>query len=203
MSKLEAAVARGESVEMENYFSRLALDIIGKAVFNYNFDSLTHDDPLIKAVYTVLREAEHRSIAALPYWDIPGISYVLPNQRKVVEALQLINGSLDELIAKCKVVRILTHRSRARDASSPGPLNLQMRKLPALHFPPVLAGHARPSSLPTLPSHPPLSLLPKPPPDGDGGRRGIRGGVPRKAGSLDPALPHRLGRAGLLQAAPG
>jgi len=35
-------------VNMENYFSRLALDIIGKAVFNYDFDSLTHDDPVIE-----------------------------------------------------------------------------------------------------------------------------------------------------------
>ena len=33
---------------MENFFSRLTLDIIGKAVFNYDFDSLTHDDPVIK-----------------------------------------------------------------------------------------------------------------------------------------------------------
>lgn len=39
----------GKSVEMENFFSRLTLDIIGKAVFNYDFDSLTHDDPVIKA----------------------------------------------------------------------------------------------------------------------------------------------------------
>jgi len=34
---------------MENFFSRLTLDIIGKAVFNYDFDSLTHDDPIIQA----------------------------------------------------------------------------------------------------------------------------------------------------------
>ena len=34
---------------MENFFSRLTLDIIGKAVFNYDFDSLTHDDPVIQA----------------------------------------------------------------------------------------------------------------------------------------------------------
>lgn len=33
---------------MENFFSRLTLDIIGKAVFNYDFDSLTHDDPVIQ-----------------------------------------------------------------------------------------------------------------------------------------------------------
>ena len=33
---------------MENFFSRLTLDIIGKAVFNYDFNSLTHDDPVIQ-----------------------------------------------------------------------------------------------------------------------------------------------------------
>ncbi len=42
------SIYAGESVELENFFSRLALDIIGKAVFNYDFDSLTHDDPVIK-----------------------------------------------------------------------------------------------------------------------------------------------------------
>jgi beta-ring hydroxylase len=45
---LAAAAEKGDKVEMENFFSRLALDIIGKAVFNYEFDSLTHDDPVIK-----------------------------------------------------------------------------------------------------------------------------------------------------------
>ncbi len=42
------AAASGKPIDMENYFSRLALDIIGKAVFNYDFDSLTHDDPVIQ-----------------------------------------------------------------------------------------------------------------------------------------------------------
>ena len=42
------AASEGSSVNMENYFSRLALDIIGKAVFNYDFDSLMHDDPVIE-----------------------------------------------------------------------------------------------------------------------------------------------------------
>lgn len=48
VNKLQQASARGEAVEMENFFSRLALDVIGKAVFNYEFDSLTTDDPVIK-----------------------------------------------------------------------------------------------------------------------------------------------------------
>ena len=49
MVTLEKAVLEGRPVEMENFFSRLTLDIIGKAVFNYDFDSLTHDDPFIQA----------------------------------------------------------------------------------------------------------------------------------------------------------
>lgn len=48
------AHASGQPIDMENYFSRLALDIIGKAVFNYEFDSLTHDDPVIQ-VSTIVR----------------------------------------------------------------------------------------------------------------------------------------------------
>ncbi len=103
-AKLEAAAAAGQSVEMENFFSRLALDIIGKAVFNYNFDALTHDDPVIAAVYTALREAEYRSIAIFPYWNFPPARWIVPRQRKVTAALAVINTTLDVLIADCKAL---------------------------------------------------------------------------------------------------
>lgn len=53
---------------MEQRFSQLTLDVIGLAVFNYNFDSLTSDSPVIEAVYTALKEAEARSTDLLPYW---------------------------------------------------------------------------------------------------------------------------------------
>jgi carotene epsilon-monooxygenase len=46
--KLAAAAASGSSVNMEAIFSQLTLDIIGKAVFNYDFNSLTSDSPLIQ-----------------------------------------------------------------------------------------------------------------------------------------------------------
>ena len=46
--KLDAAASNGESVEMESLFSRLTLDIIGKAVFNYDFDSLTNDTGIVE-----------------------------------------------------------------------------------------------------------------------------------------------------------
>eukprot|EP00879_Flechtneria_rotunda_P004614 GHRR01004870.1.p1 GENE.GHRR01004870.1~~GHRR01004870.1.p1 ORF type:complete len:511 (+),score=151.20 GHRR01004870.1:254-1786(+) len=102
VDKLRVAAAAGEPIEMENFFSRLALDIIGKAVFNYDFDSLTHDDPIITAVYTALREAEYRSTAPIAYWNFPPARWLVPRQRRCQEALKIINECLDGLVAKCR-----------------------------------------------------------------------------------------------------
>ncbi len=55
---------------MEAAFSQLTLDVIGKAVFNYEFNSLTTDSPLIQAVYTALKETEQRATDLLPYWKV-------------------------------------------------------------------------------------------------------------------------------------
>lgn len=100
--KLDVAARDGDDVEMESLFSRLTLDVIGKAVFNYDFDSLSHDKGIVEAVYVALREAEYRSISVIPYWNIPIIKDLSPRQRKVRAALKLINETLDEMIAKCK-----------------------------------------------------------------------------------------------------
>ncbi|RZC68827.1 hypothetical protein C5167_032198 [Papaver somniferum] len=113
--KLDAAASDGEDVEMESLFSRLTLDVIGKAVFNYDFDSLENDTGIVdvdvftimyiypfQAVYTVLREAEDRSVSPIPVWNIPVWKDISPRQRKVSEALNLINNILDDLIAICK-----------------------------------------------------------------------------------------------------
>ncbi|KAK2361865.1 cytochrome P450 704C1 [Trifolium repens] len=100
--KLDAAASDGEDVEMESLFSRLTLDIIGKAVFNYDFDSLSNDTGIIEAVYTVLREAEDRSVSPIPVWDLPIWKDISPRQRKVTAALKLVNDTLNNLIAICK-----------------------------------------------------------------------------------------------------
>lgn len=100
--KLDAAASDGEDVELESLFSRLTLDIIGKALFNYDFDSLTNDTGIVEAVYTVLREAEDRSISPIPVWDIPVWKDISPRQRKVNASLKVINDALNELIAICK-----------------------------------------------------------------------------------------------------
>lgn len=46
--KLDEAAAGRVDVEMESLFSRLTLDVIGKAVFNYEFDSLTNDTGIVE-----------------------------------------------------------------------------------------------------------------------------------------------------------
>ncbi|WZZ01987.1 hypothetical protein YC2023_074315 [Brassica napus] len=81
--KLDTAASTGEEVEMESLFSRLTLDIIGKAVFNYDFDSLTNDTGVIEAVYTVLREAEDRSVSPIPVWDMPIWKDISPQEEEL------------------------------------------------------------------------------------------------------------------------
>lgn len=48
--KLDVAASEGRSVEMESLFSRLTLDIIGKALFNYDFDSLSNDTGIVEVL---------------------------------------------------------------------------------------------------------------------------------------------------------
>lgn len=80
VAALAPVAASGSAADMENYYSRLGLDIIGKAVFNYDFDSLSKDDPVIRAVYTTLRETEHRSLIPIPYWKLPFANELIPRQ---------------------------------------------------------------------------------------------------------------------------
>lgn len=96
-----AATAGGQSWlvnDMESEYCSLALDIIGRAIFNYDFRSVNDESPIIKAVYRVLREAEHRSVCVLPYWKLPGVSALVPRQRAFSADMRLINGTLDDLI---------------------------------------------------------------------------------------------------------
>jgi succinyl-CoA synthetase beta subunit len=56
VAKLDGAATTAEVLDMESAFSSVALDIIGKAVFNYDFGSVTRESPVVKAVYRALRE---------------------------------------------------------------------------------------------------------------------------------------------------
>ncbi|KAJ4970152.1 hypothetical protein NE237_003251 [Protea cynaroides] len=104
VEKLESDALSGAPVNMEAKFSQLTLDVIGLSIFNYNFDSLTTDSPIIDAVYTALKEAEARSTDLLPYWKIKAVCKFIPRQIKAEKAVNIIRRTVEELITKCKEI---------------------------------------------------------------------------------------------------
>jgi len=101
----KSAAANNGRVEMEEKFCSVALDIIGKSVFNYDFDSVTNESPVIKAVYCALLEAEHRSMTPAPYWDLPFANQLVPRLRKFNSDLKLLDNVLNDLIQRAKNTR--------------------------------------------------------------------------------------------------
>ena len=102
MEKLRAVAECEGAIDMEGCFSQLTLDVVGKAVFNYDFDALKTDSDLIQAVYTSLKETEQRATELLPLWKIPLSSWILPRQRRASAAVRRIRRTTEELIEKCK-----------------------------------------------------------------------------------------------------
>ena len=49
---VQDAADTGNSIDMEALVSQLTLDVIGKAVFNYDFDALNRNSPIIQASAT-------------------------------------------------------------------------------------------------------------------------------------------------------
>ena len=84
------------AIDMEERFCSVTLDIIGKAVFNYDFGSVTKESPIVKAVYRVLREAEHRSSSFIPYWNLPYAEKWMGGQVEFRRDM----GMLDDILAK-------------------------------------------------------------------------------------------------------
>ncbi|EEH52833.1 uncharacterized protein MICPUCDRAFT_22138 [Micromonas pusilla CCMP1545] len=101
----DASIAAGNGVariDMEERFCSVSLDIIGLAVFNYDFGSTTRESPIIKAVYTCLQEAAHRSTFYFPYWNIPFMCDIVPRQREFKANMKLINDTLNGLITQAQ-----------------------------------------------------------------------------------------------------
>ncbi|KAL2978678.1 hypothetical protein AAZX31_13G130300 [Glycine max] len=104
VEKLQPDALNGTAVNMEAKFSQLTLDVIGLSVFNYNFDSLNTDSPVIEAVYTALKEAEARSTDLLPYWKFKFLCKIIPRQIKAEEAVSVIRKTVEDLIEKCREI---------------------------------------------------------------------------------------------------
>lgn len=91
-------------LDMEQQFNHVTLDIVGRAVFNWDFGTVTsvEETDLVKAVYGVMSEADHRATFFLPYWNVPVLGGMVPRQRRFRKALGLLNGQLDELIGAAR-----------------------------------------------------------------------------------------------------
>jgi hypothetical protein len=59
--KLAVHAETGASFDIEGNFSQLTLDVIGLSLFNYDFDALNKESPVIQAVYASLKETEMRA----------------------------------------------------------------------------------------------------------------------------------------------
>ena len=79
VSKLDHVAESHETINMETEFCSVSLDIIGRAVFNYDFGSVDSESPVVKAVYRALQEAEHRSTSFIPYWNLPFANLYMKN----------------------------------------------------------------------------------------------------------------------------
>ncbi|EFJ05918.1 hypothetical protein SELMODRAFT_187123 [Selaginella moellendorffii] len=104
IDKLDKVAQTGEAVNMEAQFSQLTLDVIGLSVFNYDFDALTTDSPVIQAVYTALKETESRATDFVQYWKVPLLCQIDPRQRKAAKAVSLIRNTVEDLVEKCKKI---------------------------------------------------------------------------------------------------
>jgi cytochrome P450 len=110
-------------VDMEERFCSITLDIIGKSVFNFDFGSTTKESPVIKAVYRVLREAEHRSSSFIPYWDLPYADQWMGGQVEFRKDMTMLDDILADLINRAvssrkeASVEELEERDNSEDAS--------------------------------------------------------------------------------------
>jgi len=108
VKSLHQSAKDGKAVDMEERFGSVALDIIGKSVFNYDFDSVEGESPVVKAAIQSLREVEHRAQTPFQYWKLPLVPLVVERQREFTENMEILNGALN----KC-VEQALSDRSEA------------------------------------------------------------------------------------------
>jgi len=99
--QLVDAARAGTRLDMEERYGSLALDVIGKAVFNYDFGSVDEESPVVKAAIRTLGEVEHRALTPLPYWKAPGANELIPRLREFNEDMDLLNSVLYKLIDQC------------------------------------------------------------------------------------------------------
>ena len=101
--QLVQASKDGQVLDMEERFGSLALDVIGKAVFNYDFGSVNEESPVVKAAIRTLGEVEHRALTPAPYWKIPGANKVVPRLVEFNTDMELLNN----VLYRCQLLKTL------------------------------------------------------------------------------------------------
>jgi len=96
--QLHTKSKEGHSIDMEERFGSVALDIIGKAVFNYEFGSCEGESPVVKAAIQSLREVEHRAQTPFQYWKLPLTDVLIERQREFKDNMELLNGALNDCV---------------------------------------------------------------------------------------------------------
>ncbi|KAI4374037.1 hypothetical protein MLD38_012083 [Melastoma candidum] len=84
-----------------NQFSDMTAEEFGKT-FCGDIPRTEGNSVISQAVSTVFREADDKSVSLIPFWEIPIWKDISPKQKKVNEALKLVNDTLDNLISICK-----------------------------------------------------------------------------------------------------
>jgi len=105
---LDKAAEHGGAIDMEERFGSVALDIIGKSVFNYEFGSVEGESPVVKAAIQSLREVEHRAQTPFQYWKLPLMDVLVERQREFTSNMEILNGALNTCIEQA-----LSERSEA------------------------------------------------------------------------------------------
>jgi len=108
VDQLHTSSKKGETVDMEERFGSVALDIIGKSIFNYEFNSCEGESPVVKAAIQSLREVEHRAQTPLQYWKLPLVDVFVDRQREFKENMKLLDGALNKAVESA-----LANRSEA------------------------------------------------------------------------------------------
>jgi len=98
-TQLHASSKKGVAIDMEERFGSVALDIIGKSIFNYEFNSCEGESPVVKAAIQSLREVEHRAQTPFQYWKLPLMDVLVDRQREFKENMVLLDGALNKAVA--------------------------------------------------------------------------------------------------------
>jgi len=104
---LDKAAESGEPIDMEAKSQSISLDVVGKAVFGFEFDAVNSEsDPVIAATYRVLKETSYRSEkpSAVAWSLAPTVlaKAFSPEFREFKQCAAVLDSTLNKLISSLR-----------------------------------------------------------------------------------------------------